>query len=477
MRRKAQYDYIERNTIKDFSAGPNCSVFELNFCQIQDLWGIFWQNDRHFLLVDPMALSSSLLRSESIVKLNYCFEKNKEPLYVKVRREETYIEWIFQQEDHSIRSLYFSLEEYADKIKKAIKTLYRHKDLIHCRNTPYACGDYFWDLIRVCIRQLSVKGLYLHHRMPYTNEIPIEVLSFDTRRKFNGKKSAYIGFGKRGYHIPISKFDYSGVRHQLESFVFTQNATIDLGRSDERYDMILRIEEKCVLNSACRYGAPDNHEFPFKTYVLVSIEQKYVDGELPILQAYCDEEQALEALHEGFLLFALRYKIEHKEGDNRNSRLRLPLYNILKSPMIERFLAGFCDNLHIPDEEFSRMRQPNIRTILRIEPDCGEFIWFQSEERLPVSAVDDCFETLLDQNGEPITIEGFSAWQNEIASIWNDLSDERIRDFDWEGFHERGLDLADALRAQLPDDVDLWYSAPLFDPSGIVPQPFLIGKY
>ena len=45
---------------------------------------------------------------------------------------------------------------------------------------------------------------------------------------------------------------------------------------------------------------------------------------------------------------------------------------------------------------------------------------------------------------------------------------------DWVDYHQRGITLAQKLRAELPPSYDLWYTKPYEDKSDFTERPFLI---
>lgn len=450
---------------KAFSAEQNCSVFELSFCQHQDYWGIFWKYEDYIFMVYPGEITASLLKDECLLRFNL----PREPFCIEVRRHENYMEWVFQQDEHTIKTLYFSIDEYAGKIKHALKSFYRQINNVRVR-TRYE--HWIKEDVRNCIRKLSVKGLYRHTHRPLAEQVRTEVFYFWPSKEPYWA-NLRIGIGKKTFDTALDDGDcsYECIRHQLENFVFEQKTKIELGDGAHTQDDAIFIEEKCVL-----YNPDQDGRFrSYKPLAFVSVESCVVADTPRVIQGYCDEKQVIQTLYEGLLRFALMHDLKKKEYEFQ--LLRLPLYNILKSPIIENFLDRLdepIDSEHI--EDIPQIRQQNIRTILRIETDYDACLWYLSEDRPPLSAKDDCFEGLLDKHGKPMVVEGISAWQNELEPFLMAQACEEKTDFDWASYHKRGIALAKQLRAKLPDDVDLWYRAPFEDPSGIIPHEFLVRK-
>lgn len=83
-------------------------------------------------------------------------------------------------------------------------------------------------------------------------------------------------------------------------------------------------------------------------------------------------------------------------------------------------------------------------------------------------------EEFIGKNGERIKMPELAKWWMEILPIILDSETGKPYSKDWDDYHRRGLKLMKDLRAQLADDIDLWYCAPFEDKSGTIPRKILI---
>lgn len=481
-----------------------CSPFNLTYCQVNGRWGIYWHHEDKFLLIDPVELTSSLFSEYHSAGLEYRTNEGDEyyfGVYIHRPRYRFYVEWEvewdwyddreleLEHEETSVSVHYFKLDEYIKKVKKAVGMLHRMKFMASDHNMAYELERDFWDHVELCVKQLSVKKIPLDGYNLTTDDVEIETFSFNPI-PVNSKHHydhCYVGFDNRGYQSEISGTrDYECIRHQLETFTFVGRTEIHMPCSCP----FISLDKEYLEDTAWTKKPDDEYGTPMHPYLLVTISSNI--GEVqPYLQGYCKIKQAVAALYEGLLRLALTHDlVQSRKKYGKCSRMAL--YNMLKSPIVEDYLANLEEEekLTTPTPKYEpAVRQRTIRTILQIKPDNDTCIEYLSEDREPLSAIDDRFEELLNKEGKPIEIAGFSAWQKEMESVIgfgvvDNKEDEddnedinKEPDFDWTDFHKRGMALAKELREQLPDDVDLWYSAPFEDPSGIVSQPFLVSHY
>ena len=110
----------------------------------------------------------------------------------------------------------------------------------------------------------------------------------------------------------------------------------------------------------------------------------------------------------------------------------------------------------------------------------------------------DCFDFLIDEEGDvhgaggDVTIEnqeinvsipGLETWLSEY--MWQvcvpcesgKLSREELnKTFDWESFHQTGIELAKEVKKRLPPYVTLIYKSPFEDISGLIKPDFIIDE-
>ena len=149
---------------------------------------------------------------------------------------------------------------------------------------------------------------------------------------------------------------------------------------------------------------------------------------------------------------------------------KMVIYNKLKSPIIEDYINK------IAVEEYSfRNRQREIKRIFTIDPDCVRIVLFD-DEGCAYPCDEDTLELCIDKEGNYVTINipGIYQWQQEFERATDFAETTTKDDFDWEGWHKRGIELAKQLRAKLPKSCDLWYDAPFEDKSGSIKGRFLI---
>ena len=107
---------------------------------------------------------------------------------------------------------------------------------------------------------------------------------------------------------------------------------------------------------------------------------------------------------------------------------------------------------------------------LTIDPDYMAYI--HDEEGVYACAEDYLSEESVKCNRE--FLDRFDSWAAEIEPIVVDCATDKHYEKDWEDFHRRGLELAQEYRDILPDNFDLWYSAPFEDNSGYIKEPVRI---
>ena len=133
-----------------------------------------------------------------------------------------------------------------------------------------------------------------------------------------------------------------------------------------------------------------------------------------------------------------------------------------KSPLIESFL-------HNSNVEYCKAntRQIRVKKIITICPHYDCYLFDENQCSLDMSE-------LYDKDGKPIEMLEFDEWQSKIKGLISEAAVGRHLDFDWDGWHKRGVELAGQLRNRLSLDFDLWYDSPFEDKSGTIKESFLI---
>lgn len=306
----------------------------------------------------------------------------------------------------------------------------------------------------MCLKQFEVKSVFPTYYTRMVKDIQKEEFVFEPI----DTEEYTIGIGDRKYTTFLTHWDssYDHIRHQFEEYVYGRKATLEL--TFDGSDTVLRIEHVSILDHTEKVG--DGVGFKYQYYMRVEIQSNEFAG-MPNIVGYCDIDQTLRTLYEGFLGIARLHGLEGDEyGDEPAC---IVAYNRFKSPLIETCL--------IPDYKTDytsyRERQVHIKDILTIKPDYDVFI-------MHLDGSMEGFEELGELCGQPVNIEGLEEWCRDMAPVVIEAAVGKTYPIDWEDFHRRGIELAKQLRKVLPKEYDLWYEAPVEDKTGIIKKPKLI---
>lgn len=461
-----------------------CDDFNLYCGPMCDVWGIWIPlDDTSYLIDNPFSLVSSLLGDQNMALVGFPDIENRQiQVYSQVKGH--YIVWAYRRpQERSVKRLYFSFQTYIDKVRTALDGLQEILNQNSGRgHIIYKADKVTPGAIANCLRQLAIRAVLPGNHYVTTDEVEVEKFAFYPVADDNPSHEKYhIGIGNRGFDTFLTNWDsdYDRIRHQLENYVFEKEATVAL--TCDTSDTILKISRKSILDKVTPVGS--GYTFAYKEYILTEITPCEFD--LPtIFKGYCDEKQFLSMLYEGLLAMALTHPYDGDDYCDESPLLKA--YNQLKSPLIENYISGLEEversdrtghrrNLVAVDTDVAR-RQQIIKTIIQIDPDYDVCFHCLSEDRAPLSIDNDRIDDLLDINGEPIVIPGYSAWLQELEPVIIASARGKEYVFDWKTYHQRGIALARQLRAQLSDDIDLWYAAPFEDHSQQIPRPILIRK-
>ena len=408
-------------------AEKKCTPFPISCQQRDGVWGIWLQAGDEFLLVDPIELTNSVFVDDMYCMLGYYNKEfdGKKPrgfFYVKTRCDNHNYQWSLSHTILDFSGLrLFTFEEYLGKTKTAIGMLYE----VWSKQEPVAYdgkSSVGLDGVELCKKQLGIKAV-----LPSNYVLKNELVQEEDFRFYPVKdeyfKDLVIGIGNREYKTCLSDWenDLERIRHQLESYVFEGETTLKLFYDTSETTVILK--KKSVLDhieeslGGCLYK--------YKDYVLVEVRPNEFVGK-PVLKGYCDEKATVRTLYEGLLKHAMRFPLEAEESCFLPDMLAG--YNMVKSPIIEAFLVEKKESYPL----LYAVRQVHVKHILTIER--------QKE-----------------------------SWPKVI-----DLATGQPYGNDWEGYHERELELAKQLKEELSTEYDLWYQAPFEDEGGTVPKHQLI---
>ena len=279
-----------------------------------------------------------------------------------------------------------------------------------------------------------------------------------------GSERYIIGIGNREYKTFLTHWDndYDIIRFQLESFAYNGEATINL--TFDTLDTVVKIKHVSILDEVNQ--SEEGCGYSYKEYAKVEIRpNEFVHG--PIICGYCDLKQTISTFYEGLLRLALdQPRIEPAYYDGP---CLLEAYNKFKSPVVERYILGISSS-----SKKAVLRQVHIKMILFMCPNYDYVIMDSGGVSVDVDMENGFFDEIYDKKGNPIKMPELVEWQKEISKVIIEGAMGRTIPFDWEGYHKRGMGLAQQLRNILSSDFDLWYEAPVEDRSGIIAKPILV---
>ncbi len=468
----AKNDYLERENerilanIKDVMR--TCVPLNIYCGMEHEVWGIWLEVDKVKYLVNPILLVNSLFENEIYYLLETYPETNDDSITVEIHKETYCYSWRFSSGvSKDALPIYIQFQEYVAKIKTCVETLYE----VLSAGKPTAYDkintglNFGIEELRIAVEQMNISAVMPRYYRVMSSEVKEELFVFEIEGD-EYKEQYTIGIGNRKYSTWMTHWDnnYDSIRYQFESIVHNMEATINL--TFDMSDLVLKI--KCISVVDEINKTKDGCGYTYKKYALVEIQpNEFIHG--PTLKGYCNLEQTLKTLYEGLLTLALAHDVESKEDEYEPSQIEA--YNMFKSPLIERYIAGVEGSW-----TKAELRQVRVKRILTMEPDYDEVI-FDSEGNPPIEleGEDGNIEELYDKEGKPFQIDGLKEWQEEIIPVVIEGAvGRKVDSFDWKSYHERGLALAQKLRATLSSDFDLWYRAPIEDNSGIIPKPILI---
>lgn len=185
----------------------------------------------------------------------------------------------------------------------------------------------------------------------------------------------------------------------------------------------------------------DENEHPCKRDLLLYVEIRPNSfTKPPIISGVCELKETIRQMYEALLQLGLSFAStsaeECKEWDYSNG---MNIYNTLKSGIVEKFLIA-------NDEEPEVVkRQTIVKHIITISQSKGLTITSENEvlnQEQP--NIDD--EISIPYFGS-LKLKGISAWQNKY----------REDNYDWTQGDVQGLTFARQIRANMPEEYDIWY--------------------
>ena len=279
-----------------------------------------------------------------------------------------------------------------------------------------------------------------------------------------------IVLGKQKYRSWISDYqtDLEAIRHDLESFVFHKKTTLKLFYEDS--PTIISLKTERLLNPQTEKERGTG--FAWEEVLHISIKpnsfQSKTDKEI---SGYCNLIDGIDAIYTAFLQCALMAQRNDTDSCEHCWPERTAFYNIIKSPIIEDFLAG-----REYDPSAPKRRYTPIDVVMDINPDiitstCNKFT---GECGIIYEDIFSAFDN--DRTIQDIKVPGMEMWLEEFRDATDFADTTTSPDFDFREWHKRGLAFAQKIRDELVDNCDLWYNAPYEDKSGILLRPKLILK-
>lgn len=334
-------------------------------------------------------------------------------------------------------------------------------------------GEISLEKISRIYSQLKLTELFLIPGMKRTANVDVESFEFVCPRKEEAGKSWFIDIpysiviGNRRYDKWLSDWsnDLDRIRHDLENYVFHKECKFVLDFDTE--ETIIELSRYNTLEYTEHVGG--GTAYHYKDFMKVVVRLGYHSDGAPIL-GICDQQQVIRQFYEGFLNVA-RSGYQYDKGKYENAWECSPLtfYNRIKSPIIEDYLTG-----RKYDEDELQIRQRVIRHAFTICPDYGDVL-FDDENRMCYGCESLEADEVLNLHIDRTLVSDFYKWQSEFESKTDGVN-STMGTLDSKEWNKRGLELAQRLRQQLPDEFDLWYAYPFEDEENRGKRPILIYK-
>lgn len=452
------------------------STFDLAFRESEGRLAIWYRTFGGLdFLVNPCALFDAILGDEGE---KYFLVRDKERLWlgdrdILVRQtfDGTTFTWtissLYVQER---TTLIFHYDEYWAKVKNSIIQLY---NVMSSGKETFYEGKMTLEHISRVYSQLKLTEMLLMPGMKRTSDVNVEDFKFSCPLEENKGKSWSIDvpysivIGNRIYERWFSDWsnDLDNIRHNIEDYVFRKECKFVLDFDTE--EAIVELTYYPTLESTEQVAG--GTAYHYKNFMKVVVRPGYYyDG--AALIGICEPKQVIRQLYEGLLNVArCGYRYSKNKNDNDWSCSPMTFYNSIKSPIIEDYLSE-----RKYDEDEIRIRQRIIRHVFTISPDYTDVL-FEDEEKRCYGA--DCLEddAKLNLHVDKGLVSELRKWQLEFSTKSDGVNSTMgtLDSMDW---NRRGMVLAQRLRQQLPDDIDLWYGYPFEDEENRGKCPHLIYK-
>lgn len=450
-------DIDNQGTLNEIE-GKKKSASRLNIiCKdIAGKWGIWLDSSEGHVLIPPTDLFNSIFgKYDRIWADGFLDDKMEKKIrfYIDVYKEPYLYSWSLSSPVvKAFGRRYYMQDEYIETVKGVLAEL--NAKIQEGAIWAYDSLDAKLESVQMCLKQFEVKAVFPTYYTRMVAEIQKEEFIF----KPEDTEKYTIGIGDRYYSTFLTHWDssFDHIRHQLEEYAYGRKATVELPFDGS--DTILRIEHVHILDHTEKAG--EGVSFKYQYFMRVEIQSNEFAA-MPNIVGYCDVDQTLRTLYEGFLKMALLHDLEgDRHGDYPSC---IVAYNRYKSPILECCLISD----YKPDYSSYRNRQVHVKDVLTMQPDYDYFLTTLDGHVWKDDELDELC-------GKPVHVEGLTEWCRDIVPVVIEGAVGKAYPIDWEEYHRRGLDLAKKLREVLPHEYDLWYKAPVEDKSGVFPQARLI---
>ncbi|MEI6754513.1 MAG: hypothetical protein WCK78_15275 [Paludibacter sp.] len=417
------------------------------------------------VLVNPYGLFKSLISSENITILVQDATKilvGDLSFQVDVSEQTHSFTWtISSYLNDMVLELVFERKEYRQKVIETLKELFEALQLDIA--TAYKNYIELAELEKL-IEQIPLLNLFESLYKITTKDIVEETFHFECIIVEECSDMNFIiGFGNKKYETLITEWstNMEHVRHTIESLVYYAKNEQIVKLYYEDSPTTITISPKSILESTVSMGS--GTAFKYKDFFLVNISPNDFSKGADLI-AFCNPKQFVKELYEGLLIPAIGRFVKDDEFDWKY------LYNQIKSPVIEEYING-KENLI----SGVKKRQTIISHIITIKPDYD--VLYEDETGVCYRHFGDMIDLYDDDNLVcSINIPGVDEWYKKYidSTNWGTLTIDI--NFDLDSWNTQGLEIAKAIRNQLPDNFDLWYAYPYEDEKNRNRKPILIYK-
>ncbi len=313
-----------------------CVSFSISCHERQGKWAIWFHTGNFCLQLNPIDLANSIFVDGCIYSYHVWNETTGEELEghaeIQVNKWNSCFSWrIYHTFSKELRQMQFTYTEYVGKIKQCLQDLFNA--WTNGAPVDYDKIDASLEGVEMCLKQLEITATLPSCYKLMTQSVVLEQFVFTPGEKAEGKYT--MGLGDRNFQTFFTPWhgDFDSVRHQLEQYVYDNEAEVKL--EFDLDDTIVKLKHVHILDQINKGDSGVGYKY--KEYLKVEIHPNHYVN-FPIIKGYSDEKEVIRRLYEGLLIIAGQYS---GDGDKYNEEpSRLVTYNRCKSPVIESFLKG-----------------------------------------------------------------------------------------------------------------------------------------